>query len=80
MKPLSLAGLLATVSFGCAGQNGVEPREQSDGATAGNAPTAGAAGFTPSSMLGSDNIHPNSTGYKFMADHWYGVIGPLLPQ
>ena len=37
-------------------------------------------GFTPSSMLGSDSIHPNSTGYKFMADHWYSVIGPLLPQ
>ena len=37
-------------------------------------------GFTPSSMLGSDNIHPNSTGYKFMADRWYSVIGPLLPE
>jgi lysophospholipase L1-like esterase len=37
-------------------------------------------GFTPSSMLGSDNIHPNSAGYKFMADHWYSAIGPLLPQ
>jgi lysophospholipase L1-like esterase len=37
-------------------------------------------GFTPSTMLGSDSIHPNSTGYKFMADHWYSVVGPLLPQ
>ena len=37
-------------------------------------------GFTPSTMLGSDNIHPNSTGYKFIADHWYSVIGSLLPQ
>jgi GDSL-like Lipase/Acylhydrolase family len=37
-------------------------------------------GFTASSMLGSDNIHPNSTGYKFMADHWYSAIGSLLPQ
>ena len=37
-------------------------------------------GFTPSTMLGSDNIHPNSTGYKFMADHWYSVVGPLLSQ
>ncbi len=37
-------------------------------------------GFTASTMLGSDNIHPNSTGYKFMADHWYSVIGPLLPK
>jgi lysophospholipase L1-like esterase len=36
-------------------------------------------GFTASSMLGSDNIHPNSTGYKFMADHWYSAIGSLLP-
>jgi lysophospholipase L1-like esterase len=31
-------------------------------------------------MLGSDSIHPNSTGYKFIADHWYSVVGPLLPQ
>jgi lysophospholipase L1-like esterase len=30
-------------------------------------------------MLGSDSIHPNTTGYKFMADHWYTAIGPLLP-
>jgi lysophospholipase L1-like esterase len=36
-------------------------------------------GFDPSTMLGSDSIHPNSTGYKFMADHWYSVIGPVLP-
>jgi lysophospholipase L1-like esterase len=36
-------------------------------------------GFTPSSMLGSDNIHPNSAGYKFIADHWYSAIGSLLP-
>ena len=37
-------------------------------------------GFNTSTMLGSDAIHPNSTGYKFMADHWYSVIGPLLPK
>ena len=37
-------------------------------------------GFTPSTMLGSDNIHPNTTGYKFMADHWYSAIGSLLPK
>ena len=37
-------------------------------------------GFTASSMLGSDSIHPNSAGYKFMADHWYSVIGSLLPK
>ena len=37
-------------------------------------------GFTTSTMLGSDNIHPNSTGYKFMADHWYAAIKDLLPK
>src|ERR1044071_684662 len=37
-------------------------------------------GFTPASMLGSDSIHPNTSGYKFMADHWYSVIGSLLPK
>jgi lysophospholipase L1-like esterase len=36
-------------------------------------------GFT-SAMIGSDGIHPNSTGYEFMADRWYSVIGPLLPR
>ncbi len=36
--------------------------------------------FNTSTMLGSDSIHPNSTGYQFMADHWYSVIGPLLPK
>ncbi len=37
-------------------------------------------GFAPSTMLGSDSIHPNTTGYKFMADHWYSIIGSLLPK
>src|ERR1044071_4685017 len=37
-------------------------------------------GFTPSSMLGSDNIHPTATGYKFMADHWFSAIAALLPK
>ena len=37
-------------------------------------------GFNASTMLGSDSIHPNSTGYKFMADHWYSTIGSLLPK
>ncbi len=37
-------------------------------------------GFAPTSMLGTDNIHPNTSGYKFMADHWYSMIGPLLPK
>jgi lysophospholipase L1-like esterase len=36
-------------------------------------------GFTTSTMLGSDSIHPNTTGYKFMADRWYAAIGGLLP-
>jgi len=37
-------------------------------------------GFVSSTMMGSDSIHPNSSGYKFMADRWYSVIGPLLPK
>ena len=37
-------------------------------------------GFNTSTMLGSDNIHPSTTGYKFMADHWYSAIGSLLPK
>jgi lysophospholipase L1-like esterase len=37
-------------------------------------------GFNTSTMLGSDSIHPNTTGYTFMADHWYSVIGALLPK
>jgi lysophospholipase L1-like esterase len=37
-------------------------------------------GFTASTMLGSDSIHPNSTGYKFMADRWYAAIASLLPK
>jgi lysophospholipase L1-like esterase len=37
-------------------------------------------GFSAAAMLGSDSIHPNTTGYKFMADRWYSVIGPLLPK
>jgi lysophospholipase L1-like esterase len=36
--------------------------------------------FSPSTMLGPDSIHPNSAGYKFMADHWYAVVGTLLPH
>jgi lysophospholipase L1-like esterase len=36
--------------------------------------------FNTSTMLGSDGLHPNTTGYKFMADHWYSVIGNLLPK
>ena len=36
-------------------------------------------GFT-SSMLSSDNIHPNKSGYDFMGDAWYAVISPYLPK
>jgi lysophospholipase L1-like esterase len=36
-------------------------------------------GFT-SSMLSSDGVHPNQTGYNFMGDQWYSVIGSLLPK
>jgi len=32
------------------------------------------------SNYGSDSIHPNTAGYKFMADRWYAAIGPLLPH
>lgn len=37
-------------------------------------------GFTTSSMIASDKVHPNDTGYAFMAERWYSVIGPLLPK
>jgi lysophospholipase L1-like esterase len=37
-------------------------------------------GFNTSTMLGSDSIHPNSTGYQFMAAHWYSVIGSRLSK
>lgn len=34
-------------------------------------------GFTPS-MLSGDSVHPNKSGYDFMGDAWYEIIGPLL--
>jgi lysophospholipase L1-like esterase len=37
-------------------------------------------GFQASGMLDPDNIHPNAAGYEFMAEAWYSVIGPLLPE
>jgi len=37
-------------------------------------------GFNTSTMFSSDNIHPNATGYKFMADRWYAVISAQLPK
>ncbi|MES1188028.1 MAG: SGNH/GDSL hydrolase family protein [Myxococcales bacterium] len=37
-------------------------------------------GYSVGTMFGSDNIHPNTAGYKFMADKWYAAISSLLPQ
>ena len=37
------------------------------------------AGF-PSSGLSSDNVHPNPSGYAWMAGVWYNAISPLLPK
>ncbi|HXU63311.1 MAG TPA: SGNH/GDSL hydrolase family protein [Polyangia bacterium] len=36
-------------------------------------------GFDTKTMLSSDSIHPNQTGYDWMGDTWYGVVGPLFP-
>jgi len=36
-------------------------------------------GFDTKTMLSSDSIHPNQTGYNWMGDAWYGVVGPLFP-
>ena len=35
-------------------------------------------GFVTSTMLSNDTIHPNKTGYDFMGDAFYSVIGDLL--
>jgi lysophospholipase L1-like esterase len=35
-------------------------------------------GFTPS-MLSTDGVHPNKSGYDFMGDRWYAAISDLLP-
>lgn len=37
-------------------------------------------GYDAKTMIGSDAVHPNTAGYKFMADHWYSVIGEFLPN
>jgi lysophospholipase L1-like esterase len=37
-------------------------------------------GFNTSTMLSSDGIHPNQTGYNFMGDTWYALIGGLFPK
>jgi hypothetical protein len=36
------------------------------------------SGFTPAISSG-DSVHPNKSGYDFMADSWYKNIGPRLP-
>jgi hypothetical protein len=36
--------------------------------------------FNTQTMLNSDGIHPNTNGYKFMANQWYAAIGSLLPK
>jgi hypothetical protein len=36
-------------------------------------------GFTTSSMLAGDGVHPNQKGYDWMGDTWYAVIAGLLP-
>ncbi len=37
-------------------------------------------GFTTASMLSSDGIHPNQTGYNWMGDTWYAAISQYLPK
>jgi hypothetical protein len=37
-------------------------------------------GFQTSTMLSSDGIHPNQTGYNWMGDTWYAAIGALFPK
>jgi lysophospholipase L1-like esterase len=37
-------------------------------------------GFNTSTMMSTDGVHPNQTGYNFMGDQWYSVIGSLLPK
>jgi hypothetical protein len=36
-------------------------------------------GFQVSTMLSSDGIHPNQTGYNHMGDVWYAAIQSVLP-
>jgi len=35
-------------------------------------------GFNVQTMLSSDGIHPNMTGYNWMGDQWYPVISSYL--
>jgi lysophospholipase L1-like esterase len=34
----------------------------------------------PTSSLGSDKLHPNDSGYSYMADVWYTAIKTYLPK
>jgi hypothetical protein len=36
-------------------------------------------GFTTSTMLAGDGVHPNQTGYDWMGDTWYAAISGYLP-
>ena len=36
-------------------------------------------GFTTSSMLAGDGVHPNQKGYDWMGDTWYATISGYLP-
>jgi hypothetical protein len=36
-------------------------------------------GFDVPTMLSSDNVHPNQTGYNHMGDVWYAAIKSYLP-
>jgi lysophospholipase L1-like esterase len=33
-----------------------------------------------SSMLSTDGVHPNKSGYDFMGGVWYGAISSILPK
>jgi hypothetical protein len=36
-------------------------------------------GFQTSTMLSSDGIHPNQTGYNWMGDTWYATVSSYFP-
>ena len=36
--------------------------------------------FNYATMISPDGCHPNTTGYKFMANQWYATIGSRLPK
>jgi lysophospholipase L1-like esterase len=37
-------------------------------------------GFSTSTMLSSDGVHPNQAGYEYMGEQWYAAIASLLPK